>query len=591
MTKVPLLSCIFVRCPGGYMSTENTGNTVEIIKDVEVVDSNGQSFMNSDLSSHNPRNTKFTEASFDDKNQMVYEKSNAFALSYYGISRNEQSLLLAGLVSVYNVNKANPYTESEIASGIQCHVPILHVAKMMGYDITDKKNKSFYRAVKTAAIRLTNSKSILKENEDKTGFSVFNVISQVDYNNNNDGRVTFKFSPGASELFLDNKRNFTLYSLILKNKMEQYGKNGAVRLHEVLRTDFYKAERSDKGFFQVYYDFIDFKCKLFLINTNNPTVKTILSNPRYSMDQIVSNDNLAYERALAIENLDTIVRENIKNIKESKEYKKIIDYKKSKEYREAKKTLKNLNPGSSEYEDIYKTKIYPVIEIEQRLQNQLNSIVCQYTEWTDFRKRILVPAQKTFLETIRDTDLLDMMFEYKPYSYKGKVIGIYFTIYTIEAYKKKEREQGVQISIFDYLKERNTGIATSDMEVYDEIGGADKVGGKPKRKKKKNEKIDITLNRLENYIKTISPDQKVDLSATEMFSLAKIADFDVIKEKYDLMIVQKNSIESPVAWLSAAIKGDFKENKPKAHNTFNRMLESEYSNKSNEELEKMMGIN
>lgn len=560
---------------------ENTSDTIEIIKDVEVVDEYGQDLI---------RSTKFTDESFEDKNQMVYEKSNAFALSYYGISRNEQSLLLAGLVSVYNVNKANPYTESEIAAGIQCHVPIQHVAKMMGYDVTDKKNKSFYRAVKTAAVKLTNSKAILKENDDKTGFSVFNIISQVDYNNNNDGRVTFKFSPGASELFLDNKRNFTLYSLILKNKMEKNGKNGAVRLHEVLRTDFYKAEKNEKGFYQVYYDFVDFKCKLFLINTNNPTVKSILNNPRYSLDKIVNNDNLAYERALAIENLDVIARENIKKIKQSEEYNKITKYKKSKEFSEARKRLKMLQQGSPEYEEIYKNKIYPVIEIEQRLQNQFNNIVCQYTEWTDFRKRILVPAQKAFLETIRDTDLLDMMFEYKPYSYKGKVIGIHFTIYTIDAYKKKEREQGVQISIFDYLNERNPSISSSDIEVYDDIGGADKVGGKPDKKKKKLEKIDITLSKLENYIKSIPESRRIELSATDMFALAKTADFDVLKEKYDLMLTQNNRIETPVAWLKAAIKGDFKENAKNSTNGFNQMMKSPYDNMSNNELEKMLGV-
>ena len=59
------------------------------------------------------RSTRFTENAFDDPKAMVYEKSNAFALSYYGISKTEQSLLLAGLVAAYNVNKAAPYTEEE----------------------------------------------------------------------------------------------------------------------------------------------------------------------------------------------------------------------------------------------------------------------------------------------------------------------------------------------------------------------------------------------------------------------------------------------------------------------------------------------
>ena len=555
--------------------------------EIEVISPNSETIMS--------RSTRFTEESFTDTTVMVYEKSNAFALSYYGISRIEQSLLLAGLVSARNVNRANPYTQAEKEAGIQCHVPIAHVARMMGYDVDNKKLKSYYSTIKAAAIKLTNSASILLENEDKTQFSVFNLISQVDYNLNNDGRISFKFSPGASPLFIDNKDKFALYSLILKNKMEKLGATGAVRLHEALKTDFYKAESSKTGTYDVYYDFVDFKCKLYLINTNNKTVIDILTNPRYSLERIQSNDNLAYERALAIEELDAPTKETIANIKNSKEYKEIQLYKKTDEYKAALAKMKKMSPDDSEYDSLYNDKIKRVVDMEKRLQNQLNSIVCQYNEWGDFRKRILVPAQKAFLETFRDTDLMDMMFEYKPYRYKGKVIGIYFTLFTIEAYKQKEKSKGVQISIFDYIKEKEEMNASLDTNIYDEIGGADKVNpggmaGKKRGRKKGSGNVQTILKEFEDYINNIPEEKRISFSASEMYAICKLTDIETIKEKYNIMISQSTDIESPVAWMTAAIKnnypassGDGKRKSSGAATQFNQMMEQNYNF---EELEK-----
>lgn len=504
------------------------------------------------------RSTKFTEDSFADEHMMVYEKSNRFALSYYGISKNQQSLLLSGLVSAYNINKANPYTEEEKANGIQCYVPIRHVAKMMGYDIEDS-NKTFYRAVKNAAMQLTSARSMMIENDDHTGFSVFNIISQVDYNKDNDGMVGFKFSPGASELFLNNDSNFTLYSLILANKMKKLGKSGAVSLHEVLKTDFYKAQKSEKGYVNVYYDFIDFKCKLFLVNTNVDTVRKILENPRYRPDLLANNDALAYERAESIESLDQSTKESIRKIKQSDEYKRINAYKKTAEYKQAVSKLKKLKVGTEEYEKLYQEKIKEVTDLEHRLQLLDNSIICQYTDWSDFRKRILIPSQKAFLEAIRDTNLMEMMFEYKPYSFKGKVIGIYFTVYTVESYKRKEMEEGVQISLFDYLKERGYDDSNPmEASLYEELGGADKVAGK---KKKKQERMEVTLVKIEQYLKEKPYSKTSSLSAIEMLEISKMADFDFIKEKYDMMCQKADEIENPVAWLKAAIKNDYRPHK------------------------------
>lgn len=529
------------------------------------------------------RSTKFTENAFEDPKAMVYEKSNAFALSYYGISKSEQSLLLAGLVAAYNVNKAAPYTEAEKEAGIQCYVPIKHVAKMMGYDITDKNKKSFYMTIKSAATKLTKAKGNLIEKEDHNGFSVFVVISQIDYNKFNDGQIAFKFSPGASDLFLNNEKDFTLYSLILANKMRAIGRSYAVSLHEVLRTSFYKAKRSERGFVEVYYDFIDFKCKLFLINTNNAIVQNILNDPRYQTNFLLNNDKLAYERALQIEALDVPIKEKIKQLKGSKEYKRIQEYKKSTEYKEAVKHLKNLAIGSEEYENLYATKIKEVADMDQQLMMLQNAIICQYSEWKDFSKRILIPSQKAFLEAIRDTDLMDMMFEYKPYCYKRKAIGICFTIYTVDAYKKKELEQGVQMSLFDYLKEKEGEESmTPPREIYEDVGGARKHAPVPKRIRlsSKRESVYETLSKIEPYIKSNTVSGMENLTAAEMLSLANLCDFEYFKEKYDMM-KEKQGIKSPMAWLTSAIKENYQPGPNESREAgnagqFNQFLKRDY---------------
>ena len=524
------------------------------------------------------RSTKFTSESFKDNSIMVYEKSNSFALAYYGISRSEQSLLCAGLVAAYNVNKLEPYDEFAISHGIQVSVPIKHVARLMGYD-TDDPNKSFYKTIKASAAKLTKNGSAMKENANRTSFSAYSLISQVDYNKDNDGRVKFIFSPGASEEFLDNKDNFTLYSLILTNKMDKYGKSNAVRLHEILRTDLFKAKTKP---FRRYYDIVDLKCKMYLIDTNNATVQKILENKRYSPKEIENNEELALERLKMMENLDSITRENINKLKNSEEYKKIVEYKKSDEYKKAKTKLKELKSGP-EYDKLYQEKIMPVIEMENRIQNLNEAIVSQYPDWFDFRKRVLAPAQKAFLETFRETDLMDMMFEYEPVYYRSKVIGVTFTIYTVELYKKKELEQGVQMSLFDYLKARDNEQKKSIAVMYDETGGANKDGSKPK-KIKKLEKLEITVEAFDNYIKQSHEEKRIEFSAIEILKLSKLADSFTLIEKYNMMIKQDN-IKNPVAWMTTAVKENWKDSSDvklskkgsAAANQFNQFMQTEYN--------------
>lgn len=530
------------------------------------------------------RSTRFTDESFEDANVMVYEKSNAFALSYYGMSRVEQSLLCAGLVSAYDVNKRDPYDQYAIEHGIQVYTPIRDVARLMGYNLNDR---SFYKTIKRAAGRLTNNGQIMIEDEDRTGFSVYNIITQVDYNYNKSGYVRYVFSPGASSQFLNNETNFTLYSLILRNKIENSGQNAAVRMYEILETDLFKV-KSQKRPLRRYYDYVDLRCKLYLINTNNETVKKIMSNKRYNPKEIETNNELAYERLMRIESLDTITRENIRNLKNSERYKKIVAYRKSDEFKEVKAKLKQLKSGP-EYDSLYQEKILPVEELESEIQNLNNLIVSQYPDWSDFKKRILVPAQKAFLEAYQETDLMDMMFEYEPVYYKYKVIGVTFTIYTVDQYQQKEKEKGVQMSIFDYMSERKPEQSTNKIPMYED-GGANKTGIAPKPPKKK-EKFEATLEKFEEYVKQLPDDKRIDFSAVDLLRLSKLADFDILKEKYNMMMEQGNA-KNPVAWMTSAVKENWmpstninknKKEKPVGASVFNHFMQRDYDF---EELEK-----
>lgn len=534
------------------------------------------------------RSTRFTDESFEDANVMVYEKSNSFSLSYYGMTRVEQNLLCAGLVSAYDVNKREPYDQYAIDQGIQVSVPIRDVARMMGYNLDDR---SYYKTIKRAADRLSNQKSIMIEDKFGTGFSVFNIIAQIDYNYNKTGHVKFSFSPGASKLFLNNDDNFTLYSLILRNKIENGGQNAAVRMYEMLETDLFKVKSQNKPL-RRYYDFVDLRCKLFLINTNNEMVQKILANKRYSTKELENNNELAYERLMRIEGLDSITRKNIQELKNSKRYKDTIEYKKSEEYKAIKAQLRKLKSGP-EYEALYQEKILPVEQVETEMQNLNNSIVCQYSEWSDFKKRIIVPSQKAFLEAYHETDLMNLMFEYSPVYYKHKVIGVIFTIYTVEQYQQKEKEKGVQMSIFDYMIDRNIEQSASRLSIY-ENNGANKTGIKKKLPKKK-EKLNETMDRFEKYINTFPNETRVTFPAVDLLKLSKLADFSLLQEKYDLMIKQGNA-KNPIAWMTSALKEDWREVKdnysiPKAEslknknaaNRFNQFPQNNYDFEALEE--------
>lgn len=482
------------------------GNNVDIGKeDIEVI--SGKQQENLEYLIQSAKSTKFTDTSFTDYKVMRYEKANDFALAYYNMPGNAQKLMIAGLTCVYNVNKAMPFTEEERANGFWCSAPIVHIGRLMGLNVEDKKNKSFYRTIKNAATQVVKS-TITREDKEMQSFDTFSVINRILYNPLNDGRVYFHFAGGTAQYYLNNVGDFTVYSLILNNHAEARGRNGVIRLIEVLKTNLYKAQRSSLGKVNVYYDYVDLRCKLSMINTDDERVMKIMNSKEYATYEY--NETVAYNRILAIEQLD--------------------------------KGLEHVVDGRA-----------------------LKST--QYNDFKNFKRILLDPSQRTFLQCIKDCpDLMDMMFEYTPRRYKDRVIGVFFTIYTVEAYKKKELEQGVQMSLFEILDTPSESNSMSSKDIKDiyETGDVERVNGDiakkalgqvTKKKKSRGESIEETLAKMEQYFS--GREKKYKLGVTDYYTLAKKASADVIIEKYELM-EQNDGIREPLKWLLAAIKNDYK---------------------------------
>lgn len=497
----------------------------DVEKEIEVIRDSRQDELTNLI--HTARSTRFTDESFTDYEVMKYEKSNEFALAYYNMSGNAQKLMVAGFTCVYNVNKIIPFTEEEKMNGFWVAAPITHIAKLMGLNIDDKKNKSFYRTVRNASCQVVRA-TVTKEDKKYQSFDTFSVINRILYNPLNDGRVYFHFAGGTSQYYLDNAGGFTVYSLILNNHAEKIGKNGVIRLIEVLKTNLYKAQRSPQGKVNVYYDYVDLRCKLSMIDTDDERVLRILNNKEYAMYE--NNEAVAYERVLAIEQLD----KGLENVVEGR-------------------TLKST----------------------------------QYNEFKNFKRILLEPSQKTFLQCIKDCpELMDMMFEYTPRKYKDRVIGIFFTIYTVDAYKKKELEQGVQMSLFDILDSPSESSKISkdflNVNVAEKVNGdIEKRALEAQQRKKNKDNIGVTLAKLEQYFKS-KETLKYELSIADLYTLAKKANDEVIIEKYELM-EQNDGVREPLKWLLAAIKHDYKpevetenSNKFVKKNGFNNFQQNSY---------------
>lgn len=502
----------------------------------------------------------FTEEDFENADLMKYEKANKLALGYYGMNRNSKKLMTAALVLAWNINKMVKLTESELEEGFWVGAPIAHVGKLMGYDIKPgemKKSRYVYQAINDSIDGVFDAK-IKSVDEKNMSIEEFVLIDRILYNPDETGRCYFHINGGTCKYVINNGGSFTVYSLILNNYLDKNGTAVAADLYEILKTQLYLAEKNALGQTKLYMDYIDLRAKLNLINVNDPRVDDMLHDKRFA--NYDKDEEVAYRRLLELERFD----ENIDKVHQGNKLK-----------------------------------------------------VSSYNKYKHFRERVLAPTQEAFLNCYRNyPDLMPFMFDFEPKKYKGKTIGILFTVYTIDAFRQKLAAEGRQMTIFDLPSEIRLLESRQEIaETFESAGSTYKASNEEvkkimdsdaKRKTDaankakavhKKEVRDPAIEEREPFLKTLNALDEYfsscneDFDYQDMFSLAMLGTSDDIKEKHQLM-KQASNVYNKVGWLVKALKEDWKEpkkQKKKAEKgSFNDFSQNDYDFAK---LEKMLLAN
>ena len=511
----------------------------------------------------NAKSPNFEDEDFENAELMKYEKSNQFALGYYGMNRNSKKLMTAGLVLAWNCNRISRITEEEEANGVWVCASIPQVGKLMGFEAApgeSLKHRYVYQAVNDAADGVLNAKIKIVDPVTQS-FDEFVIIDRILYNPNETGSVFFHINGGTCKHIINNKQSFTVYSLILNNYLDKNGTSVAADLYEILKTQYYKAKESEDGKYRFYIDYLDIRMKLNLINTNDPRIESLLRDRRFA--------NYAKDERIACE-----------RIKEAMRFDEGID------------------------------KVHEGRKIK----------VMSYNDYKDFRRRVLTPTQDSFKKCLENyPSMMSFMFEYKPKRYAGMVVGIYFTIYTTEAYRKKQREEGVQMSLLDYAdgdidKTGLTAGVGADEEIistYETVEDAYKASNEDvekliseeekkkelaaERKKKKTEERNRPreLEEREGKLETIVRIDAFFKSVGESFTfeqMSTMADYGTsqdIMDKYKIM-ESAGKIRSKVGWIISALKENYCEPAPKKQKIDHGFKQNEYDW---DELEKILVSN
>lgn len=495
------------------------------------------------------RTPHFTEEDFANAELMKYEKANKLALGYYGMNRNSKKLMTAGLVLIWNVNKVEKLTATDMENGVWVSAPISHVGKLMGYEVQPgemKKSRYIYQAINDSIDGVFDAKVKIVD-EKNMSIEEFVVIDRILYNPDDTGRCYFHINGGTCKYVINNEGNFTVYSLILNNYLDKNGTSVAADLYEILKTQLYKAETAPSGETKVYVDYIDLRAKLNLINVNDPRVDDMMRDKRFSRYDV--DEEIAYQRILELERFD----DNIDKIHQGNKLK-----------------------------------------------------VSSYNNFKHFRERVLVPTQEAFLSCYKNyPDLMPFMFEFEQKKYRGKVIGVLFTVYTIKAYRQKLNSEGVQLSLFDALLPSENGLDSRKeiADTYESVANTyratneevEKILDSNQKKKedasrqkpaKKKGVRDEALEAREPFLETLGEIQKYfavcgeDFDYQDMFKLAMLGTSDDIKKMHGLMMQSSTKIRSKMAWLTDALKQKYEEPKPREakppKNSFNNFKQNEY---------------
>lgn len=509
---------------------------------------------------------------------------NNIIREYPGMGKTEFKELIAFSFATIFCDKTQPITEEEKKKGVTIGLPIKTLAKLMGYstEVVDeqgnkKEAKHFYREIKNATERLRKTTSLI-ENSDKTGFLVYGPVDRAEYNLNKSGMVYATLSPDYIKRLLNQYSPSTIQSLLMFNMMDEEGGFASSRVYQLLSTYYTQAESSREGKFSIALDYVDLRCQLNMINTNDEGVRDILKNDMY-MDYS-KNVDVAYRRLQAINSLDDVRKANIKNFKESYEY--------------------------LHKDELDKEKKQKVMATLKELKDNL---AVTYENYNNFDKRVLTPAKAGMFNLYKrdNRDLIKFQFDYEPIRYHGVVVRILFTIYTMDAYIQKvaneelKKNENRQIS-FQFDEDKNLRIDPESL-VAGEVKKIDKMPeASPYSKKKQLE--EATFDAFNAYYNSLPEDDKVGLSLYDLLNIAKEGNIEVIKANYELLLdnLRKGSQigvnGNYVGWLISAVRKNYAGNVHKRSypqkdsskgrrtaNSFNGFQQNDYDF---EELEKKL---
>ncbi len=450
------------------------------------------------------RQAVFTEIDFYDPNKMKYEVSNNLARAIADASVVERKLILSSFVFATAQHKEKRFTDDELDKGVKILIPNKDLGRMMGYE-ADSKHKYLYEAVREA-VNGINSKGlgVLIEDEEEESLDYKVLYQHITYNKPNKGYTMIHFSAPISHLlFAQVGGNFDVVPyLIIKEMWNRGGVAGsAVALHSVLHTYLYQAQNSPDKRTEVIINYEDLRGQLGFIRTDIKEVRTIMTDVRYK--EYLKYPTVAIERKNALRKLDEPVKKAIEDYDKAKP----ANFKTDKEKKEWYEKRRNL----------------------------VSRLYLQYDVWGDFRKRILAPIQKFFVDGINENKgRADFMFEFHPISYNKEIVAVKFDIYTIEGYRTKQRGIGVQMNISDILEIPEKKVRTR----------------KPAAEDKSTE--------LTEFIYSIPKSKRIVLSPSDIIKISKLGDIELIKANYKYVCnIKKGEEGNHIGYIIKAIKENY----------------------------------
>lgn len=200
-------------------------------------------------------------------NELVYlKKSNQFVTAKY-----KSSLLGNKLIAV-------SLTKLEVDGEQMKSVLYPHEIKSILGKVNDT---NIYRQLKHASQNLAGH-ILTIENQDRSGFKTFSLITNVDYK---DRKLEITYNKEMTPYINSLTSNYTLFELAT---LVSFDRVSSYRLYEILKKESYILKKKNLPYISKTYGLSELKAMLGLINTDAPYIKMAIDAGK-SWDDIVLN--------------------------------------------------------------------------------------------------------------------------------------------------------------------------------------------------------------------------------------------------------------------------------------------------------------